>query len=315
MNISSFDYFVVLARERSFTKAAQQLHITQQSLSSHIASLEEELGCQLLVRHVPLELTYAGTVFLRYAGTVQRELKNMRREFCDITHNQKGILRIGIAFTRGRAIMPTLIPSFQALYPNIGIELSEGANQALYYKLLNGEVDLAIANFSNIMPNVEFCDFYPEEVVLLISRGLFEQTLGRKTDKLAGEIEGGNLSCLRNCPFVLGNLDDIAGKIGRTMIEKSGFTPIVKAQSDNIETLLSLCFQGVGACFSPINLIPTAVLTDELRQAYIFHLGEQAAYPIRFGFLKSNYQWKIISEFIRVSKDTLLCSDSIIPIA
>lgn len=315
MNFSSFDYFVVLARARSFTKAAQHLHITQQSLSSHIASLEEELGCQLLIRHVPLELTYAGAVFLRYAENVQRELKNMRREFCDITHNQKGILRIGIAFTRGRAIMPALIPSFQALYPNIEIELSEAANQALYYKLINGEVDLAIANFPNTTANVALCDFYREEVVLLIAKGLLEQTLGADAEQFAKQIESGNLSCLCSCPFVLGNLDDIAGKIGRAMIEKSGFTPIVKAQSDNIETLLSLCFQGVGACFSPINLVSTAVLSDELMQTQIFHLGEQAAYPIRFGFLKSNYQWKIISEFIRISKEAMRYSDRVAPIA
>lgn len=305
MNLSSFDYFAVLARERSFTKAAQQLHITQQSLSAHIAALEEELGCQLVVRHVPLELTYAGTVFLRYAETIQGELNSMHREFCDITHNQKGVLRIGIAFTRGRAIMPALIPAFQAFYPNIEIQLSEGANQALYYKLLDGEVDLAIANFPNAIPNAELCDFYREEVVLLIAKSLLEQLFGKETGKLADELEKGNLASLRDCPFVLGSLDDIAGKMGRTMIERSGFAPIVKAQSDNIETLLSLCFQGVGACFSPINLVSAAVLSDDWSRTEVFHLGRQAEYPIRFGFLKSNYQWKIISEFIRISRQTI----------
>lgn len=45
MTFSSMDYFITIARERSFTRAAQQLHITQQSLSSHIAALEQELGC------------------------------------------------------------------------------------------------------------------------------------------------------------------------------------------------------------------------------------------------------------------------------
>ena len=70
MNLSSMEYFAVLARERSFTKAAEKLYITQQSLSSHIASLEKELGCQLLIRHIPLELTYAGEVFLRYAESI-----------------------------------------------------------------------------------------------------------------------------------------------------------------------------------------------------------------------------------------------------
>jgi len=305
MNFSSFDYFVILARERSFTKAAQQLHITQQSLSSHIASLEEELGCQLLIRHVPLEITYAGTVFLRYAETVQRELKTMRREFCDITQNQKGILRIGIAFTRGRAIMPDLILKFQKQYPNIEIELSEAANKTLYYKLINGEVDLTIAHFSNTMQNVELCDFYREEVVLLVSKTCLRQISAENTEEIAEQLEKGDLSAFRSCPFLLGNFDDIAGKIGRTMLEKANISPVVKAKSDNIETLLSLCMQGAGACFCPENLAYAAVSPDDLRQTYRFRLGKQAEYPIKFGFLKSNYQWKIISEFIRLAKEGL----------
>ena len=64
MNFSSMEYFTVLAQERNFTRAAERLHITQQSLSSHIAGMEKELGSQLLVRRVPLELTYAGEVML-----------------------------------------------------------------------------------------------------------------------------------------------------------------------------------------------------------------------------------------------------------
>ena len=88
------EYFEVLAQERNFTKAAERLHITQQSLSSHIAGMEKELGCQLLVRHIPLELTYAGEVLLRYAKHFQREHEDFLRELCDISQNQKGVLRL-----------------------------------------------------------------------------------------------------------------------------------------------------------------------------------------------------------------------------
>ena len=70
MNFHSLDYFLVLAREKNFTRAAEALHITQQSLSSHIANLERELNCTLLVRRTPLELTYAGRTFLRYAESI-----------------------------------------------------------------------------------------------------------------------------------------------------------------------------------------------------------------------------------------------------
>ena len=64
MNFLSMDYFVTLAQERNFTRAAEKLHITQQTLSAHIAVLEKEAGSPLFLRRVPLELTYAGKVFL-----------------------------------------------------------------------------------------------------------------------------------------------------------------------------------------------------------------------------------------------------------
>ena len=131
MNFHSLDYFLVLAREKNFTRAAEVLHITQQSLSSHIAGLEKELGCTLVVRRTPLELTYAGRTFLRYAESIGQTRQAMEREFCDISENQKGELRVGIAYTRGRAIMPHLIPAFQRRYPNVEITLLEGSNDAI----------------------------------------------------------------------------------------------------------------------------------------------------------------------------------------
>ena len=147
MNFHSLDYFLVLAREKNFTRAAEALHITQQSLSSHIAGLEKELGCTLLVRRTPLELTYAGRTFLRYAESIGQTHQAMEREFCDISENQKGELRVGIAYTRGRAIMPRLIPAFQRQYPNVEITLLEGSNDAIQKALLSGGIDLAIAGF------------------------------------------------------------------------------------------------------------------------------------------------------------------------
>ena len=58
MNFHSLDYFLVLAREKNFTRAAEALHITQQSLSAAIAALERELGCPLVVRRTPDTMAY-----------------------------------------------------------------------------------------------------------------------------------------------------------------------------------------------------------------------------------------------------------------
>ena len=99
MNFQSMEYFAAVAKNRSFTRAADALHITQQTLSAHIAGIERELGCPLLIRHIPLELTYAGEVFLRYATEFNTKYDCMLHEFGDILNNQTGKLRIGIAFT------------------------------------------------------------------------------------------------------------------------------------------------------------------------------------------------------------------------
>ena len=271
MNFHSLDYFLVLAREKNFTRAAEALHITQQSLSSHIAGLEKELGCTLLVRRTPLELTYAGRTFLRYAESIGQTRQAMEREFCDISENQKGELRVGIAYTRGRAIMPRLIPAFQRQYPNVEITLLEGSNDAIQKALLSGGIDLAIAGFPRPLPGVVLEDYYLEHIVLCLSDGLLAQC-GIDLDTHRGEIASGNLSALRGCPFVLGSAEDIGG-------------------------------QGVGACFCPENLLHTALSPAQLAHLHILPLCPEASYPICFGYLSRSYPWSVLSEFIRIARE------------
>lgn len=301
MNFDTLDYFAVLARERSFTRAAEALHITQQSLSSHIAGLERELGCPLLVRRIPLELTYAGKTFLRYADDIRRTRLAMQQELGDIAKNQKGELRVGIAFTRGRVIMPPLIAAFRQRYPNVSVTLTEASNDTLQKLLLKGDIDLAVAEFSRMPQEVELRDFYEEKLVLCLSDALLAHC-PVDLDADGDALRAGDLRCLRDVPFVLGPPTDIAGRIGRELLRKSGVKPRVCATSENIETLLALCAQGAGACFSPENLIRTALNDAQLSHLHLISLPPEAAYPIRFGFLSRSYQWSIIEEFIRIAR-------------
>ena len=303
MNFHTLEYFTVLAQERNFTRAAESLHITQQSLSARIAALERELNCQLLVRRVPLELTYAGRVFLRYATDIRMLQQNMYEELCDISQNQKGELRIGIAFTRGRSIMPQLITAFQAVFPAIQIYLTETSNESLQKLLIDGKIDLAVARFPRDLPEVELHDFYREHVILLIPNQLLPGTSESRA-QLREDIRRGELQALKDCPFLLGNSMDIAGSIGRSLIQRSGIQPPIRVKSDNMETLLALCAQGAGACFAPENLVRAVLAPQQLAAVESFPLPKDAAYSIRFGVLSRSYQWKILSEFIRISRET-----------
>ena len=163
MNFLSMDYFLMTAEKRSFTKAADALHITQQTLSTHIANLEQELDCKLFVRHVPLELTYAGEIFWQYAADFQKKYRAMQHEFADLTKNEQGILRIGISFTRCHAIMPAIITEYQRRYPHMEIQVIENANTGLQKDLMEHKIDLAIAKFPDFLPGITLSDFYEED--------------------------------------------------------------------------------------------------------------------------------------------------------
>ena len=303
MNLSSMEYFAVLARERSFTKAAEKLYITQQSLSSHIASLEKELGCRLLIRHIPLELTYAGEVFLRYAESICNTQTDMLREFNDISQNQKGVLRIGAASSRGRAVLPPAILRFQQQYPNIRVDLTEGANDFLCQMLRQGDLDLAIADFPDSLPDICVQEFYQEETMLYISRGLFEKVFGDESGLCEDRFRSGDFSALIACPLVLGTSEDVDGRIAAAVLKRAGIRqPVVRAVSHNVGMLLSLCSRGIGACFCPENLAAAMLTADEYRNMMVFSPGDDARTCIWFGYQSSSYQWSVIEAFMKCAK-------------
>ena len=303
MNFSSMEYFSVLAQERNFTRAAERLHITQQSLSSHIAGMEKELGSQLLVRRVPLELTYAGKVMLRYATGFQTLQNEMQREFCDISQKQKGILRVGAASTRGQMILPKTIALFQKRFPNISVELTEGSNGELHQKLLKGTIDLAIADFPENLPGISLTDLYREENVLVIEKGLFAKRFTYSAEECKRHLLAGDYSALKECPFVLGGMEDIDGRISRDILRRAGVdNPIVTAVSHNVGMLLRLSLYGVGACVCPQKIVQSVLTPQQMESVWLFPLGVETVGCIQFGYQAQSCQWSVIEEFILCAK-------------
>ena len=305
MNFSSMDYFVMVARERSFSRAAERLHITQQTLSAHIAKLEGELGAKLLVRSIPLELTYAGEVFLEYALDFQRRASSLEREFQDITKNQRGLFQVGVGYTRGDILMPPLLARFQKQYPRIDLRLVGGNNSDFFPLLENGELDVAIGIFSTGTPELEVIDFYREEIVLLVPKSVLQdlgldQNLGIKE-----QIRQGNLSSLAACPFLLASENESNGKLAYGLLRQSGIVPRPKIESRNStsKTQLLLSVLGLGACFVPENMVYATLSPEQQSRLQIFHLGESAQYIIRIAYLKLRYHWRVLEDFIRLAQE------------
>ena len=228
----------------------------------------------------------------------------MEREFQDLTDNQRGLLRIGVATIRGRIVMPSILTRFRARYPKIAIRLVEDENGKLLEYLENREIDLAVALFPQVVPGVELVDFYQEEVVLLVPRAILDQVAEEKGPSALKRLERGDLSPLQGAPFLLEAEEDDVGKIGYSFLSQAGIvsTPAVEAYS--LETLLILCARGLGACFFPENWIQ-AVLSPEQRAGLrLFRLGEDARYTVQFGYSKQGYPGRVITDFIQLARET-----------
>ncbi|PWM24514.1 MAG: LysR family transcriptional regulator [Oscillospiraceae bacterium] len=298
MNFLSMKYFAAVAKEKNFTHAARALHITQQTLSTHIASIEKELGCPLLLRTTPLQLTYQGEVFLRYARQFEKLYLSLNQEFADLRAETKGLLRVGIAHTRGRALLPEIIEAYHKKYPLIELQLIEGTNEFLRHSLLDGDADLLIAHFPVEMPGVRLQPFYEEELVLLIANRLLDEIYGEKALGLLQQIHRPqDLSLLADCPFLLGNQEDVGGRLGNQMIAEALVSPQITAQSTNIETLLELCLRGTGACFCPDVLVRRLLSPVQLQSVQMLRFEERVRYRISFGWLERPYCWSAISHF------------------
>ena len=255
------------------------------------------------MRRVPLELTYAGEVMLRYAADFQKFRNDMQREFCDISQKQKGILRVGAASTRGQMILPGTVALFQEIYPNIVVELTEGSNGELHQKLLKGDIDLAIAEFPESLPGVNMIDFYKEENVLVIEKGLFAKCYEFYDDECERRLFAGDYSALGKLPFVLGGIDDIDGRIGRDVLKRAGIdNPIVTATSHNVGMLLRLSLCGVGACVCPQMIVQSVLTPQQMDSVLVFPLGIEVASRIQFGYPVQSYQWSVIERFISCAK-------------
>lgn len=126
MFIKNPDYFLTIVKERSISKAAERLYLSQPYLSQYLAKLEGSLGVVLLDRsHSPLRLTPAGELFHAYLerqGFLDRQLVSDLR---DLQNKKRPVLHIGVSPWRGSTLVPDILPLFEEQYPDVQVVLHE----------------------------------------------------------------------------------------------------------------------------------------------------------------------------------------------
>lgn len=306
MNFLSMEYFAALAREKNFTRAAEKLHVTQQTLSAHIASLEKETGCLLFIRHVPLELTYAGEIFYKYAIDFRKNEEALRRELADVSRSEAGKLTIGAAPTRGRVILPELVYAFGERYPKVAVELKEGMNLDLVTMLSKGELDLAVAHFPRPVTGLHVEPFYEDSVCIVVSKALLRKIYGDEAASVLQAVREEKKGCFApfaRCPFVINSGHSVSGSQARRFFRDNRIEPLVRVESDNTEMLLDLAVLGSGAFFCPQKDIAGKTISEEAKKKLEIIPVKDSSYHVSFGYMTDSYQWSMIRRFIDMARE------------
>lgn len=160
MNLKHLKVFYFVAKNLSFTKAAQELFVTQPAVAMQIDALEKHYGIPLFTRKKrQLAMTEAGQALFEYAERVMQLAFEAHRTLLDMKQYPCGVLRLGTTKTWARYLMPSYIMAFQHRFPEIQIHLSDGTSEDMAFSVLHGQNDVAIVARMPLDPRLESMPF------------------------------------------------------------------------------------------------------------------------------------------------------------
>ncbi len=159
--------FYVVAKRLSFTKAAEELFITQPAVSKHIHEIEIFYKCQLFERNgTRIKLTSAGKILLKYTEDIFNIHRNIEFELSALTQNINGTLRIGASTTVAQYFLPKHLASFKEKFPELKIALSVNNTEQIENLLLENKIHSAIVEGYSKRKNIKYVPLIKDEIVL-----------------------------------------------------------------------------------------------------------------------------------------------------
>lgn len=241
MEIHQLRYFVAVAEEESFSRAAEREHVSQPSLSQQIHKLEAELNQQLFDR-LPrtVVLTEAGRCLLDYARPILSEIADARRSVAALEKGVTGRLSVGAIPSIALYVLPKLIRRFQQRYPKVTFEVFEDTTDKLAQRLEDGTLDLVLASSGDEAPSLERHSLGQEPLVMLLP----------EKHRLAGK-KNIRWSELASEKFLLlHEVHSLSIKV-RQLLAANDLNPEIVLQGAQLVTIASMVATGLGVTVIP----------------------------------------------------------------
>ena len=251
VNIDTLKYVLALAEQKNYSHVAEEMNISQSSLSKQIHKLEDELGIKLFdrtTRHI--RLTVAGSEFLQHAAKILHDIKEAEQAMQEYCITQRGELVIGVIPVICYFGLTSLIVSFQKSYPGIKVKIKEAEAKSLLQLRKNLKIDVAFTTFTNNPEVNQAFELFPiitDHLVLVT--GQFHPLAKCKSV---------DIKDLAHEKFVSMTHNSIHTEIFVNTCKKSGFNPDIIYESDHIDMILGFVSDGLGV----------AILTSQVAKPF-----------------------------------------------
>lgn len=247
MDIQRIRYFLEVARQKSFTRAAQSCYISQPSLSQQIMKLEEEAGGSLFLRsRGSIELTELGDAFLKHANAIMTAVQTTQEFVLEHQGNPKETIRFGAVPTIAPYLIPRVFARIKKALPTAKLELKEDLTVSLVEALRMGDIDFALMS-----PKTD-ADSETDSLLLIKDRLLLTLPENHALTK----IEQVNISQLKKIQAILLEHSHCLSMQAASYCEAVGLSSEITIRASQIETLLGLVENGFGFTFTPEIAVP-----------------------------------------------------------
>ncbi|MCT1576801.1 LysR family transcriptional regulator [Oceanobacillus kimchii] len=246
MDMKQLHCFITVVEQKSITKAADKLYITQPAMSRIIKSLEEELGTGLFIRsRKQLQITSSGKVIYPYIKNIIDEYESMQTDLDELTGRKKAHLRIGLPTVSNIAFFSTIMAEFHQSYPDVTFELMEDGSKRIEEKVMEGKLDFGVVYLPTKHQSFDYLSLGQEQLRLVVSRN----HLLANQDKV-------KLSSLKDENFIMFSNDFALRDTVYEACREVGFEPNVSSETTQLDFVEEMVASQLG-----ITLLPESTLT------------------------------------------------------
>lgn len=290
MEFEQLRQFLKVAERKNFTRAAEDLLISQPALSRSIARLEEELGQPLFERQTrSVELTDAGRSLLSRAERILALVDDAKAEIAD--DGETGTIRVGAIPTVAPYCLPRALQGFAAEHPRASVLVTEEVTERLLEKCRQGQVDVALLALPISTPHLQVERLFDEELLLVMPPG---HPLAEKKRIAIEDLQG--------YPFVLLDEAHCLTDSVVSFCRRKSFQPLAVERTSQLATVQELVSLGHG-----ISLVPemARAVDSSNRRVYRSLAGPKPTRPIALAWNPYRFQSKLLELFKRHVRETL----------